>query len=263
MNQINNFKTKWWLLSAFVKRDLKLKYTGSLIGLFWALVHPIILLSIYTFVFSIVLKVKFGPHTGITNFALYLFCGMIPFTAVCEALREATSSITENTALIKKQNFPLELLPVYSNISNLIGSMIWLSILTAATGYFSTGITDHVLLILFIMPIQLLFTFGLSLLFSTINVYFKDTKQLMEVFIIIWMFITPIFYPASDFPKELKLILVLNPMSHLVGIYRECILNHRIPNLNSVLIFSTVSLFIFSLGWYIFNKKKNEFSDYV
>ena len=120
------------LLKEFINRDLHSRYAGSVMGIFWSIIHPIITLLIYTFLFSVILKVKLGDQTGMTNFALYLFCGMCPWLAFQDAVQRSTSSIVDNSNLIKNIVFPAKILPLYLSCSSLITGLINLIILTIA-----------------------------------------------------------------------------------------------------------------------------------
>jgi ABC-type polysaccharide/polyol phosphate export permease len=247
----------------FIKRDLKDRYFGSTAGVFWAVVQPLILLVVYTFVFSILLKIEFAPRVGVANFVLYLFCGMVPWNTIYNSIHSATTCIIANSNLIKRANFPASFLPTHIVISNHIGQFIWLTILFVAILLVGYPITVLALLIPVVMFFQILFTLGICWVLSCITVFFRDAKPFVETATIVWMFMTPIFYPESAFPERYKLLLILNPMSHIVGIYRELLLNCRLPHPNSALMLFLSSVILLVLGYLLFSRNQPKFADLV
>jgi lipopolysaccharide transport system permease protein len=251
------------LVSSFVSKDIRSRYVGSLMGFFWTVVHPLIELITYTFVFTVILRVSFEDHYSTGTNALFLFCGMIPWFCISESLTRSTNAIRENAHLVKKVRFPASVLCTYINLSEVFNQLIRFVLLFAAALLIGHGLTIHLLILIPILLLQLLFTLGLSMFLAATQVYFKDTQHLLAPVLMIWLFITPIFYPARYFPKEFSPLLMLNPMSHLVGIYRELILNHRLPHWGSVIIFATCASVAFALGSVLFQRHAKEFPDLV
>ena len=125
------------------------------------------------------------------------------------------------------------------------------------------GISWHVILVPIVMFSQFLLTLGIGLLMSVSQVYLRDTNHWLNAFLLMWMFVTPVFYPASSYPAKYMLLLQLNPLAHLVGVYRELILNHTLPHPNSIIILFVISMFVFVVGQSIFHHHKSRFSDYI
>lgn len=251
------------LLLAFVVNDLKFRYVGSSIGFFWTVIDPVLELAIYTFVFSVLLKVRFAPDGDTIHYALFLFCGMITWFNVQETLTRSTSIIGEHAHLIKKLPFPCAILPSHLVLSGMINQVIRTFILLVGMVLAGYGLSAHALLIPVVMGLQLVFTLGMSMLVATVAVYFKDITHLIKAALMIWMFVTPIFYPPSSYPREFSVLLVLNPLAHLVGMYQELLLNQRLPHQGSIIIFVVTAVFVGVVGGYIFARFQDRFADLV
>ncbi len=253
----------WSLTRSFAINDIRTRYVGSLMGFFWAVVQPLIELVTYTFVFTVILLVRFEDHYDTWTNALYLFCGMVAWLSISESLSRSVNVVRENAHLIKKMRFPASVLCGYVVLSEGFSSLIRFALLFGAALLVGQGLSLHALLFLPVLALQLLFTLGLAMLLATTQVYFKDTQHLLGPVLMIWMFITPIFYPASLFPRQFSPLLMLNPLSHLIGIYRELILNHVFPQWGSLVIFSTMALTTFLLGAVTFARHSRRFPDLV
>lgn len=251
------------LLMAFVLTDLKNRYVGSSIGFFWTVLTPLMELITYTFVFHGLIGVTFQASGGWLHYALFLFCGMITWMAVTDAVVRATTSVKEHAHLIKKVHFPVIVLPAHMVASAVLNQALRLALLFVTLLVFGTGLSWHVLLVPVFMLVQAMFTLGLGLFLSTLSVYFRDTIHWVNALLLLWMFVTPIFYPAAVYPKRFILLLQLNPLAHLVGIYQELILNQRLPHPNSVLVAVVISLFSLLVGYSIFSYHRERFSDLV
>ncbi len=251
------------LLAAFVLNDLRYRYVGSTIGFFWTVINPILELITYTFVFNVLIGVKFHPSGGTTQYALFLFTGMVSWLAVSDGLTRATTSITDHGHLIKKINFPVAVLPAHVVVSAVVNQAIRTAILAMGAILFGEGLSVHFLLVPVFMAIQAVLVLGLGLFLATTNVYFKDTAHLVNAFLLIWMFVTPIFYPPDVFPPRFQFLLQLNPLAHIVGVYQELILNHRMPHPNSMLVAVICAILAFVVGYSVFSHHRSRFADLV
>ncbi len=251
------------LLSAFVVNDLRFRYVGSSIGFFWTVVNPIMELITYTFVFNVLIGVKFHPSGGTTQYALFLFCGMVTWFAVSDGLTRATTSITDNGHLIKKVHFPALVLPAHVVVSAIVNQGIRTFILALGVILFGEGLSAHFLLVPLFMAVQAVFVLGLAFFLATAGVYFRDTIHWVNAILLIWMFITPIFYPPSVYPPKFNFLLQLNPLAHIVGVYQELILNHRLPHMNSMAVAGVCAGLAFVIGFSIFAHHRPRFADLV
>lgn len=249
------------LLAAFVENDLRYRYVGSSIGFFWTVVNPILELITYTFVFNVLMGVVFDPGRGRVHYSLFLFCGMVAWGAHQEGLARATTAVSENAHLIKKATFPSAILPAHVVLSAVVNQAVRLLILLVGVIFLGDGVSWPVLVLPAAMLIQCGFTLGLAFLFSTLHVYFKDTAHWVQALLLPWMFVTPIFYPPSAYPRQAALLLQLNPMAHIVGIYQELILNQRLPDPRQVLVATLLSGVVLMFGYSVFVHHRRRFAD--
>ncbi|MBI4833069.1 MAG: ABC transporter permease [Candidatus Lindowbacteria bacterium] len=251
------------LLGSFVARDLTSKYRGTFIGFFWNVINPLVMLALYTFIFSVVLKVKFGTEGTTGNFALYLFCGMVPWLAFSDSLNRGTSIIVAHHNLVKKTVFPLEILPCYAVISGVVTECVGLGILLVAAIAAARGASMSLVILPLLIILQLLFTLGLAFFFSSMCVFFRDVMYFVGMMTTIWMFLTPIMYPETLFPERARFLLWLNPMAVLVGMFRDSVLEGNIPALWKVGAFAAWAFAAFAGGLFFFRKTKWEFADVI
>lgn len=251
------------LLWNLVKRDLRGRYIGSIIGIFWSVINPLLLMLMYIVIFSVILKVKFAGAGGVANYGLYLFCGMLPWMAFSDALQRSTMVILDNSNLIKKVVFPRSVLPCYLLLVSFINELIAAALFIGILFIMGQPPGVYILGFLVIFPIQLIFTFGLSLLVSSLNVFFRDMAPLVACLLILWFFATPIVYPLPMVPGRLARLININPMTALVTSYRAILLENKMPNLNGLLFFLGVSILVFLVGYTVFNKTKQEFADVI
>ncbi len=251
------------LLREFVVRDLKMRYVGSMVGFFWSVINPLLTLLIYTFLFSVILKVKLSGEAGVTNFALYLFCGMLPWIAFQDTVNRSTTCVVDHEKLIKKLVFPAKILPLYIAISSLISEFIGVVILLLAIIFIMHFISPFILLLPIIVFFQVLFSLGFSFAFAALNVPVRDISPISGVLLTVWMYLTPIFYPQTIVPERYIDIYMLNPMAHLVIMYRDIFLNNKMFSIFSLFYFSLVSVLFFLAGYFIFTKFHKKFVDFL
>lgn len=216
-------------LAAFVRRDLKGRYSGTALGLGWTALQPLLLLALYTFVFSVIIKVRFREGAGTETFALYLTSGMFPFLALSEGVQRASTSLTANRNLLDRVRFPAEVLPAVGVVTSTINEVVGLAILILAAAFFEVPFSGWLVLLPVLISLRVLLTLGLALFVSVLSVFLADIGQFVGLFLTTWMFLTPIFYPADQVPEGLDAVLRLNPLHHLVDSYRAVILESRAP----------------------------------
>jgi lipopolysaccharide transport system permease protein len=248
-------------IEAFVRRDIRARYVSSVIGLSWAVIQPLALLGLYTFIFSHVLRLRLGGSDSTATFALYLFCGMLPWLAFSEGLTRSTNVILEQAHLIKKVVFPSEILPPYVVISALVIELFGLAVLLAAVGLFHRGPSWSMLLLPGILLLQFFLTVGLGWLLASVNVFLRDVGQVLGLGLTLWLFVTPIFYPAELVPAGFGWVLDLNPMYYLVQAYRDVLLEQRPPVPSHAAILAATALAAFVVGHWFFRRARPAFVD--
>ncbi len=216
-------------LAAFVRRDLKGRYSRTVLGLGWTVVQPLMLLLLYTFLFSVIMKLRFRGGTGTGNFALYLTSGMFPFLALSEGIQRATTSLTGNRSLLDRVRFPAEVLPAVGVVTSTIPEVLGLSLLIIVGGFFDVQYSGWLVLLPVLIFLRVMLTMGIAWLVSVLNVFLVDIGQFVGLLLTTWMFLTPIFYPADLVSGRFGIALQLNPLYHLVEAYRAVILEARSP----------------------------------
>lgn len=258
-----DFRRLWVLTWSMALGDLRRQYAGSLLDVVWAVAKPLLELLTYTFVFTVLLRVRFHPDYSTSVSALFLFCGWMVYVTLSESLSRSMSVVRDNVHLIRKVHVPATILPAYVTFSELVIQVMRMAILVAASLIVGWGVGPWALLVPVVMVFQFMFMYGIGLLLATASVFFKDVRQLFQPLLLIWMFISPVFYPESVFPRPFYPILVFNPLAHLIGIYRQILLNHQAPIPGQVIIFGAASVTVFAVGWWIFRKQSPHFSDLV
>ena len=247
------------LIWNFVVRDLKSRYVGSLMGLFWSVIHPVVLLVSYTFVFSVIFKVRPGAEVK-DSFALFLFCGLLPWLYFQDSVIRSCHSVIDHSRLIRKTLFPSEILPVSVVLANLVTHLIGIGIFIAVL--FVLRPMGWVALTLPVyLSLMILFSLGLGWLVAALQVFLRDIAQLLSVLMVLWFWFTPIFYEVDRVPEPFRSWILLNPLSHVVEAYRRVLLENRFPDPTSLLLLSGSAVAMFVVGGLVFRNTKREFID--
>lgn len=251
------------LLFSLTRKELKVKYRGSILGFFWSLLNPILIMLVYSFVFSIVMRL------GIKNYAIFLISVLLPFNFLSNSVNYGASSIIANGSLINKIYFPREIIPlsiVFANLFNFLFELIALFIVLAILGY-------KFYMYLYLLPVLIIIQFflvaGSTLLVSSLNVFFRDLQHLISIIMMIWFFGTPIIYPLSMVPEKFRYIMMANPMTVFAIFYRNLFyyVNYPeqlgFPSARAILIALGITFFIFFLGYAIFKKLEPKFAEEI
>lgn len=258
------FETIWArreLVKTMVFRELAARYRGSVAGLAWAVIQPLAMLALYTFVFSAILRVKFGVDGSTMAFAFYLFSGMVPWLAFAEALGRAPNALMENANLVKKVVFPLEILPVNLVVTGLANALVGLGVLAVGLLVWRQGLPATWVALPLLLALQFLFTQGLAWFLASVGVFARDIGQAIGLVLTAWMFLTPIMYPASAVPEAFRWVLVANPFAALVGAYRAVLLDGVWPDWGALGVFAAIAVVCFALGNVWFRKTQHAFAD--
>ncbi len=209
-----------FLLRELVKRDFQGRYAGSLLGFVWSLVQPLWMIALFTFVFSTVMKVSpVGVRTH--YFAVFLFGGLLPWTALHEGVLRSSTAITDNASLVKKLRFPAEILVLAVVLAALLHEAIAAAVFVAVLVYMGEFSARGLPLLLVAVPLQIGLTLGLGLLVSAVHVFFRDTAQLLAMLFQVWFYLTPIVYPLGLVPERFRSWLEWNPLTSLIDLYRR------------------------------------------
>jgi lipopolysaccharide transport system permease protein len=251
------------LIQTLVARDLKARYRGSVLGFFWSFINPLLLLLIYSFVFTTVLP---GTHPReLEPYALFMFCGILPWTWFSSSLLESSNVLIAGGNLIKKVLFPAEVLPIVTVLANMVHFFLGLPILAAFLIYYRRPL-DPVELLWFpvIILVQGVLTTGLSLLLAALTVHFRDLKDILANLLTFWFFATPIIYPMQAAPEGMRRFLNLNPMAHLAISYQE-VLFYPGPfgHWRWLVALAVAAVVVFFAGYFVFDRLRDSFAEEV
>jgi len=248
------------ILFAIIKDGLKTRYAGSMLGLFWLVLYPLLFLGVYAVIYIFVFKVRLqilNPY----EYVLLIFCGLIPFLSFAEALATGTQSVVTNSQIIKNTLFPIDLMPVrdvfVSQAVQVIGliSLFIISFVLHRLGFLS-------IFVIVVWFFQILFTIGLIWILSSINVFVRDLGYLIAIVNLILMMISPIAYTEDMVPHTLRIILRFNPLYYLIMLYQKLILFNEL-DITKLAVFAVVSIVTYMAGYHIFSKLKILFADQV
>ncbi len=252
------------LVLRLARRDLEARYRGSLLGLFWAVLTPLLMMAVYTFVFSVVFQARWGTSTGgKAEFALLLLSGLILFTIFSDCLARAPGLMLENVSYIKKVVFPLEILP---------GVVLAVAIANAAIGFvilelfalllFGVPPLTTLLFPLILVPLCLV-TLGVTWFIASLGVFLRDIRQMIGVLITMLMFLSPIFYPVSAIPEAYQPVILLNPLTLLLEHARDALFWGKAPDPLQWLVYTATAYLVAWLGFAWFQRTRKAFADVV
>jgi lipopolysaccharide transport system permease protein len=250
------------LLKNLVLKDLKHRYVGSVGGFAWSVIHPLVLLASYTFVFTKVLHLSVDPQFKTGSFALFLFCGILPWILFSDTLMRNCTSITDNTALVTKTVIPSEMLPMAITLSNLVHHAIGLGILLVVLAVFHTVPVSALGVFLYI-PIVVLLAQGLGWILAALQVFLRDTVQGLQILLFLWFWFTPVLYSADRVPARFLWAFKLNPMVLIVTGYRNSLLGLPQPTPGEIVKALFVSMAVFVIGALVFRKAKPSLPDFL
>jgi len=258
---LQNLVERRALIYQLVRRDFEQRYVGSAAGWLWGLIHPLVLLVSWVFVFQICIKVELPRGEVTQNYVVFLLCGFLPWLLFQETVQRSATSLVENAALIKKTIFPAEILPVTVYLSTLISHLLTLAIVVIAVAAAVGIVSPGILLLPVYMLLLGLFAVGLGWIVAALNVYLRDTAQVTTVALTLWFWLTPIFISEQMYPPQVRFLLAWNPMRYLVGAYRESLLTARTPDLHAVGVVAGFAAAAFVAGGLFFRQLKRGFAD--
>jgi ABC-type polysaccharide/polyol phosphate export permease len=251
-----------FLLREMVRRDFQGRYAGSALGLVWSFAQPLWLLLLYHFVFQTVLKVSLAFERT-EHFAVFLFCGLLPWNAVHEGVLRSATAVTDNASLVKKLRFPSELLVVAVVLTALLHEAIAAALFVAVLVALGELTWSGLPLLLAAIPLQAALTLGLGLVLASLQVFFRDIVQFLGMAMTGWFFLTPIVYPVAQVPEPFRGWIELNPLTALVGLYRQALVGgepHLVPGTGAL---AAAAAAILVLGAWLFRRLRPGFADEI
>ena len=251
------------LLGQLVRRNIEIRYKGTMAGLVWMVVTPLVMLAVYTFVFGVVFKARWGMGLGDSKaaFALIMFCGMTVFNIFSESVNGSVGIVTGNPNYVKKVVFPLELLPVSVVLSACFFGLVWIGILLAGVALcFHEFCLAAVCLPLIFIPL-ILFSCGIAWFVASLGVFLRDLAHVVGILLQVLYFLTPIFYSLEMVPERFRPFLLLNPLTYIVESTRKVLIFDQWPNWQHFGWIVLGALVVFQFGYFWFMKTKRGFAD--
>lgn len=248
------------LIHQLVLRDFRQRFVGSAAGWLWTVIHPLVLLLSWVFVFQYCLRMPRPEGYG-DNYTMYLFAGYLPWLLFSDTLTRSSTALLDNASLITKTLFPSEILPVSVYLSSLISHLIALSVVLVAVRYFE----GHFSILVGVLPVYMiflgLFAIGLGWIFASLQVYLRDTAQVVVVVMTGWFWLTPIFIDERSFPAAAQFLVHWNPLALAVRGYRRAMLEIAMPAWGEMFTFGLVAIATFFIGGLFFRHLKRGFAD--
>ncbi|MBL7069136.1 MAG: ABC transporter permease [Candidatus Omnitrophica bacterium] len=243
----------------FFKMNLKDRYIGSILGVYWAFINPLLMLSIYTFVFAFIFKARVPVSEESLPYAVWLISGLAPWLGISEGMNTGCNGVVMHSEIVKNTVFKTEVLPIASSLMGIVPlfvSSVFLFVLI----FFSGGrYTIHILWLMPVVLLQVAFTLGVSFFTSAVTVFIRDVSQLINSLLLLCLFFTPIFYSRQMMPSIVQKITFFNPFYQIIDGYRSCVIYNRIPNIAGLLYLFALDIILFYAGINFFRKLKGYF----
>jgi lipopolysaccharide transport system permease protein len=249
-------------------RELKARYKSSVLGFFWSLLNPLGMMLVFTVVFGVLM-----PNNQIENFPIFLLCGLLPWNFFSAGVMTGINSIVANSNLVKKVYFPREILPITSVLANLVNFLLALVVLFVVLLLFHAHFSPYLWMLPIVILIQTCFVAGMALILATLNVFYRDTLMIMDVVMLAWFFLTPVFYPIQVLPSSYtvlgitldvhRLMYILNPMASLISTYRDLLYWGYRTDVDFFLRTAVTALAVLAFGYWLCIRYSARFSEEV
>jgi ABC-2 type transport system permease protein len=245
------------MLLNIVRRELRARYKGSILGFLWTFINPLMTLVIYTVVFSVIMRATVPKY----SFGIYLFTGLLPWLFFSSSVQLSTSLIQSNSNLIKKIYFPRLILPVSLVATNMVNFLLSSLILVLALFIEKVQFSWSVAFVPILLIVLSMFTLGLSFLLSALTVFFRDIEHITSIFIMAWFYLTPIVYTSDLIPANLYRLFMINPLTPLLNAFQDCILYGKAPDVLGLAYASGFSLLLLTAGYLVFDGMQKRFAE--
>jgi lipopolysaccharide transport system permease protein len=254
------------LIHNLVLRELKARYKNSVLGFFWSLLNPLAMMLVFTAVFTFMM-----PNNQIPMYPIYILCGLLPWNFFSAGVMTSVGSIVGNSGLVKKVYFPREVLPIAGVLAQLVNFLLALVVLFAALIIFQGRFSPWLWMLPIVIFMQTCFILGLALILSTLNVFYRDTAMVMDVVMLAWFFLTPVFYPLEILPREYelfgiiwdvhRLMYILNPMASIINTYRDLLYWGVYTQVDFFLRTAATSGAVLVFGYWFFVRYRGRFGE--
>jgi len=242
-----------YILWNMIAKELKAKYVSSVLGVWWAVITPLLIMVVITFVFTKVINIS------IENFPLFSLAGIMPWFFLTLALTDSTLSLIQKSKLLKQFTFPSEFIPISSILANFINFLIGLLFMLPVFIFFNRDVLSVLRYLPLVLLLHLLFTVGVGVMLSCVSVFLRDISHVLGVILMFWFWVTPVFYSIDMVPEAYRWVCNLNPMTIYIEFYRSILFRANALDLNTIFIASGVSVLVFLIGYIIFIKCESSF----
>ena len=244
------------MIVSLVRKDLRGRYKGSVLGFLWTFINPLFQLVVYTIVFSYILK------SSIDKYYLYLFVALIPWIFFSASITGGSASIVAQKDLVKKIYFPRQVIPISYVTSCFVNMLLCFIVIFAVVIVAGVRLDPLALLCLpIVMLVEYLLALGMALLSSAVTVYFKDLEHILGIVSMAWMYLTPIMYDKSIVPERFLPLFNINPMTHIIECYRAVLYYGQVPQLSSLLSSFVLGVLFLLVGWLVFDRLQKHFAE--
>lgn len=244
------------MIFSLVKRDLKGRYKGSVLGFLWTFLNPLLQLVVYTMVFSVIMR------AGIKDYYLFLFVALVPWIFFSSSLTGGANCVWSQQDLVKKIYFPREVLPISFVTSQFVNMLLSFLVIFGVIIASGKGINFFAILYLpVIMIIEYILALGIAMIASAINVYLRDTEYILGIVAMAWQFLTPVMYSIDQAPEKIRFIFAFNPMTPVITAYRDILYYKEAPQLNTLISAVLCGLVILGMGLLVFGRLKKHFAE--
>ena len=251
------------LVISLTKRELAARYKGSALGIVWAILTPVVMIAIFTLIFAGIFKAKFGVTNSQWDYALYLFCGLLPWNAFQETLNLSSTTIVARANLVKRVVFPLETLPVAQTMAAIVNQLFGTVALLLGVVLIRHELHATTLYLPLLLIPQFIVTLGGAWLLASLGVFIRDIVQGITLLLMAWMYLTPIIYPETIVPETYRPIVNWNPFTPLIRSYRLIMLDGAMPDWRGLAYFTGFALLTFVFGYWWFARTRKNFADVV
>ncbi|MEF3313264.1 ABC transporter permease [Paenibacillus sp. GYB004] len=243
------------MLLTMILSNMRTRYKGSFFGFLWTLLNPLLLLGVYSLVFSVVMRVDIPYYT------VYLFIGLLGWVMFQSAISDSVVTMIANANLIKKIYFPREILPISQVLASVVNYLFSLVVLFLSFFWFGMKIPITILYLPIILLIQIILMIGISLLVSSVQVFFRDLQHILNIFMLVWFYFTPIVYVQSMIPDQYMTYFMLNPMFYIISSYQDIFYNGSAPDLGNLTIAFIYAICLLIIGWKVFARLNRQIAE--
>lgn len=245
------------MLNNMVRKDLRTRYKGSILGFLWTFINPLLQLIVYSIVFSTIMRVD------VENYPMFLFVTLLPWIFFQTSMQVGAGSIIANKDLVKKIYFPRGVIPIAVVSSGLMNLLFGFVVVIPCLFIFKIYLNFSVIALPLVILVEYIITLGIAILFSALNVYFRDLEHILGIVTMAWTYLTPIFFPVEMVPKGYLTLFFLNPMTPIINSYRDILYYGRFPDFEILILSAMIGMLILIFSYNVFKKLERNFAEEI